>query len=132
MVRSFTMSKDWLIDYFFTAKGRLPRLQYLIRNFATLLLLLPLIAIVPAANMVDESVAIVFTVVFVIIHVYAQACIAIRRLHDMDISGWLYLLQFIPYVNIVLVLMMLFKSGTPRPNRFDKEGNANLDVDVFD
>lgn len=41
-----------------------------------------------------------------------------RRLHDFDQSGWWYLLSFVPLVNIVLALILLFRPGTPGANRF--------------
>ena len=44
--------------------------------------------------------------------------LGIRRCHDNDWSGWLVLLSFVPLVNIVFGLLLLFKPGTPGPNRF--------------
>ena len=42
----------------------------------------------------------------------------VKRLHDVDKSGWLLLLGLIPLVNIVLGLYMLFADGTVGPNRY--------------
>ena len=42
----------------------------------------------------------------------------VKRLHDVDKSGWLLLLVLIPLVNIVLGLYMLFADGTVGPNRY--------------
>ena len=41
----------------------------------------------------------------------------IRRLHDMEQSGWLALLSFIPLVNVLLFFVLLFAPGTPGPNK---------------
>ena len=36
---------------------------------------------------------------------------AVRRLHDMGMSGWWVIGMFIPLVNVVLFLMLLFKDS---------------------
>ena len=43
---------------------------------------------------------------------------AIRRMHDLDKSGWWLLISFIPYVNIVFSLYVIFTPGTPSYNRY--------------
>lgn len=64
--------------------------------------------------------------------------VAVRRLHDRDMSGWWYLGifigNFIPIVNIVagiafLVLMLL--PGTPGPNRFGPDPKDPTSSEVF-
>jgi len=49
----------------------------------------------------------------------------VRRLHDIDKSGWLMVLAFVPLASIVL-LILLFVEGTPGPNQFgaDPTGRA--------
>ena len=41
----------------------------------------------------------------------------VRRLHDLDQTGWLLLLMFIPLVNLAMLVVLLFAPGTPGPNR---------------
>ncbi len=47
-------------------------------------------------------------------------CLAqgVKRLHDVDKSGWLILLLFIPIVGFVFGLYLLFADGTVGPNQF--------------
>jgi len=45
----------------------------------------------------------------------------IRRLHDVDTSGWWGLLALVPLVNLFFFLYLLLKAGTPGPNRFGPE-----------
>ena len=40
------------------------------------------------------------------------------RLHDMNVTGWVYLVNFIPYVNILFSLAVLFVPGTKGPNKY--------------
>ena len=42
----------------------------------------------------------------------------IRRLHDVNTTGWLALLLIIPLVNLFLILYLLLKRGDERSNRF--------------
>jgi uncharacterized membrane protein YhaH (DUF805 family) len=43
---------------------------------------------------------------------------AVRRLHDLDASGWLLLLTFIPVINIGFLLVLIFKPGTKGSNPY--------------
>ena len=42
----------------------------------------------------------------------------IKRLHDLDWTGWLSLLTFVPLVNIIFGLVLLFAPGTAGPNKY--------------
>ncbi|MCG6896101.1 MAG: DUF805 domain-containing protein [Thiocapsa sp.] len=42
----------------------------------------------------------------------------IRRLHDIELSGWWALLMLVPLVNVVFGLYGILKPGTDGPNRF--------------
>jgi uncharacterized membrane protein YhaH (DUF805 family) len=64
--------------------------------------------------------------------------VAVRRLHDRDMSGWWYLgvivAGFIPIVgfiaNIAFVVLM-FLPGTPGPNRFGPDPKDPSSANVF-
>ena len=44
--------------------------------------------------------------------------VMVRRFHDQDRSGWFVLLSLIPFVGSLIVLVMLFMSGSPGPNKY--------------
>lgn len=44
--------------------------------------------------------------------------VQVRRLHDQDKSGWLVLLNLIPYVGVLIVLALMLIEGTPGDNRY--------------
>ena len=44
--------------------------------------------------------------------------VAVRRLHDIDRSGWWVLLWFIPIIGWIVLIIWHCTSGTPGPNRF--------------
>jgi uncharacterized membrane protein YhaH (DUF805 family) len=56
------------------------------------------------------AVAIVFTALFIII--------TIRRLHDLNKTGWLVLLMFVPLANIGFWIYVTFFKGTQGANNF--------------
>lgn len=44
--------------------------------------------------------------------------VAVRRLHDLDKSGWWLLLGFIPLIGALVLLYWFCQPGTPGPNQF--------------
>ncbi len=45
--------------------------------------------------------------------------VAVRRLHDANFSGWLYLLHLVPYVGALIVLVFTIMPTNPMGARFD-------------
>jgi len=43
---------------------------------------------------------------------------AVRRLHDVDRSGWWYLIILIPLIGLIVLLVWFVTRGTVGPNRF--------------
>lgn len=44
--------------------------------------------------------------------------ICIRRLHDIDKSGWFYLLGLIPVVGSIILIVLFCKAGNPEANQY--------------
>ncbi|HTC08992.1 MAG TPA: DUF805 domain-containing protein [Acetobacteraceae bacterium] len=44
--------------------------------------------------------------------------VMVRRLHDLDRSGWWWLILFVPLVGPILLIVWMCTRGTPGPNRF--------------
>ncbi|WNW14053.1 DUF805 domain-containing protein [Pseudomonas sp. DTU_2021_1001937_2_SI_NGA_ILE_001] len=42
----------------------------------------------------------------------------IRRLHDTDLSGWWFLINYVPLVGPFISLWLMLQAGTPGDNRF--------------
>lgn len=53
--------------------------------------------------------------------------VTIRRLHDTDRSGWWILLNFVPFLGIVVLIFMLL-DGTPGPNKFGEDPKGRSPV----
>jgi uncharacterized membrane protein YhaH (DUF805 family) len=54
----------------------------------------------------------------VIITFIFHTIVVVRRLHDLDRSGWQIWLFLVPIYNIYLGALLLFKKGTEGNNRF--------------
>ncbi len=107
----------------FSMKGRLGRLRYLAYGFGVALvgqLLLAMMGGMGAALQSDTGniMSLVGIGVVYIAMTVISIMLAVQRLHDLDKTGWLYLLILVPLVNIIFGLYMLFARGTQTTNRF--------------
>ena len=57
------------------------------------------------------------TTIWLLANIIPAISIAVRRLHDTDRSGWMYLLIFVPIVQFYLIYLLVIK-GTAGDNRF--------------
>jgi uncharacterized membrane protein YhaH (DUF805 family) len=48
----------------------------------------------------------------------AGISVAVRRLHDVGLSGWLYLISFVPYVGGLFMLVVACLPSQPHPNAY--------------
>jgi uncharacterized membrane protein YhaH (DUF805 family) len=48
----------------------------------------------------------------------------VRRLHDLDKSGWWYLINFVPLVGGIILLVMCIPEGTQGPNQHGPDPKA--------
>ncbi|XOZ33624.1 DUF805 domain-containing protein [Halomonadaceae bacterium KBTZ08] len=108
----------------FSPRGRIGRLRYLAYLTALTLVTYAVVAI-PLIMMVgsdgSEGVSVIFSLVNAVVSI-AGAVLgiiwAIKRLHDLDKTGWLALLMIVPLANFIMMLILLFAPGTPSINRF--------------
>lgn len=64
-----------------------------------------------------ESVSLIAGLVS-LIHLIPQLSVMVRRLHDIDKSGWWVLISFVPLAGIIVLLIFACTSSTPGANRF--------------
>ena len=58
--------------------------------------------------------------------------LSIKRFHDVGRSRWYSLLFFVPVVNFIAFLYLLFKKGTKGPNQFGPSPEKNKDDIVLE
>jgi uncharacterized membrane protein YhaH (DUF805 family) len=56
--------------------------------------------------------------------------LAVRRLHDLDRTGWWLLLALIPLIGEIILLIWFCTRGTVGPNRFGPDRLALLTAQV--
>jgi uncharacterized membrane protein YhaH (DUF805 family) len=69
----------------------------------------------PAAALVELLVNLYGLAVFI-----PNWALAVRRLHDANFSGWLYLLGLVPILGSLVVLILTLMTANPAGTRFDK------------
>jgi uncharacterized membrane protein YhaH (DUF805 family) len=93
---------EWLVAFLFPR--RLHRLGYFLRLTATNVLSVSLYAgtITPDAPY--------WWIAFVVVLLYALFFVLLPRLRDVGMRGWWLSLAFVPIVNIVLGIILLFRA----------------------
>ncbi len=115
---------------FLSVSGRIGRLRYLAYVTGSTLLLnllaMALLMAVPSTAGDGAGIAIIFTVILYYIAPAIPAFIyAVRRLNDLDKTGWLSMLFFIPLINLLFGLYLVFAGGTKGSNSYGPAPSAN-------
>ncbi len=69
---------------------------------------------------------------FVLGSIIPMISVTVRRFHDQNLSGWLYLLNFIPSVGGLIVFVFMCLDGTGGPNRFGLDPKGRGEAGVFE
>ncbi|KIL03917.1 hypothetical protein QX25_13260 [Stutzerimonas stutzeri] len=102
----------------FSLKGRIGRLRYLAWSLVAMMALVALVlAIMPLFAWLAPA-AIVLAVVIISAAAVVNVQIGVQRLHDMNLSGWLMLLHFVPVVGSLMPLVLAAVPGKAGNNRF--------------
>ncbi|WP_075359866.1 DUF805 domain-containing protein [Caballeronia sordidicola] len=119
----------------FEYRGRIGRLRYFLTalGFSAFYGLCVGVVQAIAGHAGSPIVAVAFIAIAVVL-----TFAAIKRAHDFDASGWWTVLLWVPVINFVWGLVLLFRKGTTGPNRFDEAwitdarplGEPALPVDV--
>lgn len=65
----------------------------------------------------DPIILPILFIVFVLYNILPSLSITIRRLHDRDLSGWMYLISFIPYIGGLILLVFMILDSKPETNK---------------
>ena len=95
--------------------GRACRAEYWFRGlFQGIILTIPTILLVIATSTFDDvfiSVSAVLLILSSLILFLPSLAVSIRRLHDIGLSGWWYLIGLVPYLGGVLLLLWATKDS---------------------
>ena len=112
-----------LWENLFKTNGRLNRLRYFKRSigilFLYVILLTATVALFFEPSSADLSVAgFIVCVVLSILFAIGSICLTIRRLHDLNLTGWLWLLMTVPAVNTAFWIYTTCAPGTCGANQY--------------
>lgn len=138
-----------LIDYF-KISGRITRKTFILRMVGLFVLSFVLLVLVSMfINGVDAHlepdkdylfiditgpILIGFILIYILLFIVFSLAQEIKRLQDMNSSGWWLLLRFIPIVSLFYLLWLLIGSGTVGPNKYGddpKNRIKEMDENVY-
>lgn len=102
----------------FSVSGRIGRVRYLGWTMAMLLCMLPMLLLFAGASAISSALGTLIMAAGVIAMIVIGVFIGVQRLHDIGWSGWLWLLNFVPFIGSVFALLMLIIPGTQGVNRY--------------
>lgn len=106
---------DWQ-NLFLTYEGRINRQPFWLGNLA-----LTAINVVGSliGGAIGGAVGNLIAIIFALAILYPAICIAIKRCHDRDKSGWWILIVLIPFIGIIWYIVEFgFLRGTDGPNQY--------------
>ena len=108
-------------------KGRIDRIEYLIVQ-SILFLLACLLGVFEKLNieyihLYKESTMGIIVLLFILLWIYLNAAVFIKRMHDISVSGWfllpmIFIFKAAPPLYIVASLILLFAPGTKGINKY--------------
>lgn len=119
-----------MLNKIYTTEGRLNRLRYFIYSIAWSLIssvvgfILGSIGGLLSSD--PESVLVIVPVgIWSFVAGIGSIMIAIRRLHDLNKSGWFLLIGLIPLINMIFMLYILLIPGTVGDNQYGADPLEN-------
>lgn len=110
---------NWLVQNFFHTEGRLNRLAYFVQWLKlTGIALLACLVLGGIGAVISDSLGEGIAVLIYIPYFVGTVMLGIRRCHDLDKSGWLYLLTFVPGINVIFGFYLLLVQGSVGPNQY--------------
>jgi uncharacterized membrane protein YhaH (DUF805 family) len=115
-------------EFYFSSEGRIGKKEFLFRAFFPLsifnILLMVLMKLTELLTLMDKIETNMATVLFILTVglslVIGTSIIftSIKRYHDLNMNGWWSLLTFIPFINLIVLLWLLFSGSRDENNRY--------------
>jgi uncharacterized membrane protein YhaH (DUF805 family) len=133
------MTMNWMIlpyQRYFDFSGRSRRMEYWMFTLLQTIIVVALAVVVfslgrPADP--EEAASSFYGVfaLYLLINVIPGLSVQVRRFHDQDLSGWMVLLGFIPYIGGIIVLIFMMIAGTKGPNKYGDDPKGGINPEVF-
>jgi uncharacterized membrane protein YhaH (DUF805 family) len=116
----------------FAFKGRMNRKNYIILSFLPILIILIsaipiMIKIFSMGNEVYDIGDTIFIPTYfgLLLSIWISLAINVKRLHDVNMSGFFVILNFIPYINILLWIFLMIIKGSNGENKYGINTDIN-------
>jgi len=73
----------------------------------------------------DENAGQPLSLLTVVVLFLPNLAVAVRRLHDLDKSGWFVLIGVIPFIGLIILIYWFVQAGTNESNRFGSPAMSN-------
>lgn len=107
-------------EKYFSFHGRLNRKHYILRSIV-LNIGSGMLAGILAVLLGDAVLSFVGCAAISVAVFFSALSLCVRRLHDLNRSGFLFLLFFIPVINFFLAIYLIFFKGTEGENRYGSD-----------
>ena len=119
------MNQNPIVWLFFGISGRVSRLAYFLAGLFLAVVqafLLYRFTLVPEDSTAGQFWAFMFWVA-VVLSIWSNVALGIKRLHDMDKPGLFAVALFIPVVSILAFVILCLFPGTDGPNQYGQDTN---------
>lgn len=105
---------------FFSIHGRIGRLRFVTYELWTYFLFFSSITFVAAlaGTMSGNIIGVLLSLVIIKLGIIFMLIFAIRRLNDLNLTGWLCLITFLPLVNLIFYAALIFMPGNNLKNDY--------------
>lgn len=126
MDRTHLPEKDKLFWLFFRFSGRVSRAAYFLAGLLLAVIqafMLYRFTLVPEDSTAGQGWASAFWLMM-IISVWANVALSVKRLHDVGKAGFLAVVLFIPVLSIIAFIALCLIPGNPGPNQYGARRNS--------
>lgn len=115
--------------------GRARRAEYwwwwLAQILLVFVMIIPMVAISPETSEIGATISLILIAVWSIGTLLPNITVTVRRLHDSDKTGWLYLLGLIPYIGGLILFVLMLLPGTPGENQYGDDPKDDVSGEIF-
>lgn len=129
---------DWMIlpyKRYFEFTGRSRRKEYWMFTLLQFLIVLAIVALAFGFSSAGEDTVMLVLYggvgIWLLATFIPSLAVQVRRFHDQDLTGWLVLLGFIPYIGGLIILVFMCIDGKRGPNKYGPDPKGGVDPNVF-
>ena len=110
--------------------GRSSRMEYWMFNLIQMLIYglgyALIFAMAISSYFILTSIIVFLLGIYAIAYIIPSLALSVRRLHDVGKSGWLILINLIPFVGVIILLVFLFSDGIWGDNQYGPNPKSNV------